>query len=136
VASQFPEPVAWIPVLSGTGLTQSSNPATGTYMKYGRMVVVDVNVPFSNVTNFGTGQYSLTLPFPSARHTDIFGGTLHDVSANDFYTIKGHADEGESKTTLWYLSGATKDEIFKYNTPVILNTTDFFHMSFIYEATE
>jgi hypothetical protein len=132
----FPEPVSWTPVLSGTGFTQSSNIATGTYMKYGKMVVVDLNVPFTNVTNFGTGQYNITIPFPSARHTDIFGGTLHDTSTTSFYTLKGHVDEGQSSVSLWFLSGAAKDEVFDHNSPIILSTTDLFHMSFIYEASE
>lgn len=132
----FPDPVDWTPVVSATGFSQTSNPATGHYFKYGKMVVVNMNVPFSNVTNFGTGQYSVNLPFPAAHHMDIFGGTIHDTSTNSFYTVKGHANEGASQITLWYLSIVTKDAEFDHNSPFELDTTDLFHMNFIYETTE
>lgn len=135
VANVFPSPVAWTPLLSAIGFAQTSNPATGEYMKYGRMVVANLNVPFSNVANFGTGQYSINLPFPVAKHTDVFGGTLHDTDTNSFYTIKGHANAGESTMTLWYLSIVTKDAEFDSNSPFMLDTTDLFHMNFIYETT-
>jgi hypothetical protein len=133
-ALTFPDPVAWTPVLSATNFAQTSNPATGDYMKYGRMVVTTLNVPFSNVTNFGTGQYSINLPFPAVRHSDMFGGTLHDTNTNSFYTIKGHVNAGESTMTLWYLSVVTKDAEFDNNSPFLLDTSDLFHMSFIYET--
>ncbi len=130
----FPEPVEWTPVLSNNGFVQSSNISHGHYYKYGRMTVVNLNVPFSNVTNFGTGQYSLTLPFAAATHMDIFGGTLHDTSTNSFYTIKGHVEANSNVMTLWYLSVVTKDAEFDHNSPFELDTTDLFHMNFIYET--
>ena len=130
----FPDPEAWTPVLSATGFSQTSNPATGNYMRYGKMVVANLTVPFSNVTNFGTGQYSVTLPFAAAKHTDIWAGTLHNTSSNDFYSIKGHINAGESTMTLWYIAGDSKDERFDYNSPIILGTDDLFHMNFIYET--
>jgi hypothetical protein len=130
----FPEPVEWTPVLSNNGFVQSSNISHGHYYKYGRMTVVNLNVPFANVTNFGTGQYSLTLPFAAATHMDIFGGTLHDTSTNSFYTIKGHVEANSNVMTLWYLSVVTKDAEFDHNSPFELDTTDLLHMNFIYET--
>ena len=134
-SASFPEPVAWTPVLSGAGFSQTSNPATGDYMKYGRMVVANLTVPFANATDLGSGQYSITLPFPASKHTDVWAGTLHNTSSNDFYSIKGHVDAGESVMTLWYISGDSKDQPFDFNSPIILNTEDLFHMNFIYETT-
>jgi len=130
----FPEPTAWTPVLSGTGFSQTSNPATGTYMQYGKMVVVYLNVPFANTTSFGTGPYSVSLPFPSAHHTDIWGGTIHNTSSEDFYSLKGHLDAGDSVMELWAMASTLKDEPFKFNYPISLQTEDSFHMSFIYES--
>lgn len=135
--SVFPEPVSWTPVVSGTGFVQSSNPATGDYMKYGRMVVVNLLVPFTNVVDFGTGQYSVTLPFTANHHTDVFAGSIHNTGPSvDHYSLKGHMSEGSNLMTLWYISGASKDEPFDHNSPITLNTTDLFHMSFIYETSE
>ncbi len=135
-ALSFPEPVAWTPVLSATNFAQSSNPATGHYMKYGKMVVCRLNVPFSNVTNFGTGLYSINLPFPVSHHMTIDSGTLHDVDTNSFYSLRGHVENaGQSFMTLWYQSLVTKDAEFDFNSPFLLSTADYFHFDFIYETT-
>jgi hypothetical protein len=133
-AGEFPSPVSWTPVLSATGFAQASNPATGTYMQYGKMAVVYLNVPLTNVTSFGTGQYSIDLPFASAHHTDIWGGTLHNTSSQDYFSLKGHIDAGSSTMNLWAIASTLKDETFKYNYPISLATEDLFHMSFIYET--
>ena len=133
----FPSAVSWTPVLSGTGFAQTSNPATGTYLKYGSMVVVNLFVPFTNVTDFGTGQYSITLPFPALAHMDVFAGSIHNTGpTTDHYSLKGHLGAGSTTMSLWYVSGSSKDEPFKYNAPINLNTTDLFHMHFIYEIQE
>jgi hypothetical protein len=133
-AMSFPNPVSYTPIWSGTGLTQSSNLATGSYFDYGRMVVVQITVPMTNVTNFGTGGYSVTLPKPSATHTDGWGGTIHDTSTGNFYSIKAHLEVGSNVATLWYISGAGQDEVFDYNSPFNLATNDLFHINFIYDA--
>lgn len=132
----FPEPTSWTPVLSGTGFTQTSNPATGTYMRYGRMIVVNLLIPFGEVTNFGTGQYSVTLPFAASFHQDVVAGSLHNTNASAHYTVKGHLSAGSNVMTIWYISGASRDEPFDSNSPISLDTTDLFHMSFIYETDE
>jgi hypothetical protein len=133
-AAQFPNSINWTPVLSGTGFSQSSNAATGTYTRFGNLVFTNLNVPFSSATSFGTGQYSVTLPFASAKHTDIIGGSLHDTSTGRFYTIKGHLDENTLTMSIWYISGTGLDDGLDYNSPFLLDTTDLFHMSFTYEA--
>lgn len=136
-ALTFPEPVDWTPVLSATNFAQTSNPATGHYMKYGKMVVCHLNVPLTNVTNFGTGIYSITLPFPVSHHMTVDHGTLHDVDTNSFYALRGHVENaGQSFMTLWYQSVVTKDAEFDNNSPILLTNQDFFHFDFIYETTE
>ena len=137
LAVTFPDPVAWTPELSSANsdFSQVSNPSTGTYMKYGKMVVVSLNISFANVINFGTGNYRINLPFPAANHMDLYAGTLHDTDTSSFYTIKGHIDSaGQQFATLWYQSLTTKDAEFDSNSPVVITNQDFFHMNFIYEA--
>ena len=137
IGDTFPSPVSWTPVLSATDFAQTSNPATGHYMKYGRMIVCHFSVPFTNVTNFGTGIYSINLPFPVSHHMTIGSGTLHDVDTDSFYALRGHVvNPGQSFMTLWYQSVVTKDAEFDHNSPVLLTTDDFFHFDFIYETTE
>jgi hypothetical protein len=124
---------SYSPVWSGTGLAFSGTPATGTYVKIGNLVQVQIDVNFTNVTNFGTGQYSVTLPFTSKYHTDVFGGSIHNTgSPTDHYSLKGHLLPTSSAMTLWYIAGSSQDQIFDHNSPITLNTTDKFHMSFSY----
>ena len=134
IQTSLPTPTSWTPVLTGTGFVQSSNPATGSYMHFGKLAVVNLSIPFSAVTNFGTGQYQINLPVAAAKHTDLWAGTLHNTSSSDFYSIKGHVDAESSTMTLWAIASTLKDEPFKYNYPIVLDTTDLFHMSFIYET--
>lgn len=134
----LPSQTEWTPeVASQDGnFVQSSNPATGTYVSNGTMLFVYMNVPFANVTNFGTGQYQVELPFPSANHTDIWGGTLHNTSSEDYYSLKGHIDAGSSTMKLWAIASTLKDETFRYNYPISLSTEDLFHMSFNYQVAQ
>lgn len=122
------------PVWSGTGLTFTETPATGSYIKIGNFVIVQIDVVFTTVTNFGTGQYSLTIPFASKYHTDVYGGSIHDVTNQgvDHYSIKGHLLPSSTSLTIWNLASSAKDEPFDHNSPFNLSTNDKFHMSFSY----
>lgn len=122
------------PVWSGNGLEYTGTPATGFYVKVGKVVTVQINVSFANVTNFGTGQYSLTLPFDSKYHTDVFAGSVHKIqpSITEHYSLKGHLSANSSVMTLWDISGSGKDEPFDHNSPFILTTSEIFHMCLTY----
>ena len=87
------------PVWSGTDLTFTGTPAIGSYIKVGNFVIVQLEVNFTNVSNFGTGQYFLTLPFNSKYHTDVYGGSIHKITNQgiDHYSI--------GSTLLWDPSG-------------------------------
>lgn len=124
---------SYSPVWSGTGLTFTGTPVTGSYIKIGNLVTVQIDVLFNTVTNFGTGQYSLTLPFSSKYHTDVYGGSIHDVNATvDHYSIKGHLSPTSSNFTIWNIKSNSSDEPFDHNSPFVLTTNDKFHMSFSY----
>jgi hypothetical protein len=125
---------SYSPVWSGTGLAFTGTPATGTYVKIGNLIQVQISVDFDNVSNFGTGQYSLTLPFPSKYHTDVYGGSIHDVvnQGVDHYSLKGHLSDNSSTFTIWNIKSSAADEPFDYNSPINLTTADLFHMSFSY----
>lgn len=122
------------PVWSGTGLAYTGTPATGAYIKIGNLVTVQIDVLFTTVTNFGSGQYSLTLPFPSKYHTDVYGGSIHDVvnQGIDHYSLKGHLTPSSTGITIWNIGSSAKDEPFDYNSPFNLSVADKFHMSFSY----
>ena len=122
------------PVWSGTGLAYTNTPATGSYIKIGNLVTVQIDVLFTTVTNFGTGQYSLTLPFASKYHTDVYGGSVHKTTNQgiDHYSLKGHLVPTSSTFTVWAIGSSASDQPFNNNTPVGMDTDDKFHMSFSY----
>lgn len=124
----------YAPVWSGTGLVYTGTPATGTYIKIGNLITVQIDVVFTNVSNFGTGQYSLTIPIASKYHTDVYGGSVHDVvnQGVDHFSIKGHLTDSSTSMTIWSIGSSAKDEPFDHNSPFNLTTTDKFHMSFSY----
>lgn len=126
--------VSYNPIWSATDLTFTGTPATGSYIKIGNLVTVQIDVAFTTVTNFGTGQYSLTLPFPSKYHTDVYGGSVHDVvnQGIDHYSLKGHLVPGGGVVTIWDMASAAKDEPMDHNSPFPLSQADRFHMSFSY----
>lgn len=121
-------------VWSGTGLTYTNSPVTASYIKIGNLVQVQIDVLLSSVSNFGTGAYSLTVPFASKYHTDVYGGSVHDVvnQGIDHYSIKGHLTPGSVTMTIWDMSSAAKDEPMDANSPFNLSQADRFHMSFSY----
>lgn len=124
----------YTPVWSGTGLVFTGIPATGSYIKIGNIVLVQVEVNFTNVSNFGSGQYYLTLPFNSKYHTDVYGGSIHKITnqGTDHYSIKGHLSDGSNTFSIWVVGSNALDGPFNHNTPVNLDSDDKFHMSFSY----
>jgi hypothetical protein len=122
------------PVWSATGLTFTGTPATGSYIKIGNLIQVQIDVSFATVTNFGSGQYSLTIPFASKYHTDVYGGSIHDIvnQGIDHYSLKGHLTPGSITMTIWDMASAAKDEPMDNNSPFPLDQADRFHMSFSY----
>lgn len=121
-------------VWSGTGLTYTNTPTTASYIKIGNWVMVQIDVAFTNVSNFGSGQYSLTIPFASKYHTDVFGGSIHKITNQgiDHYSIKGHLSDGSSTFTIWAIGSNAADQAFDHDSPVNIDTDDRFHMSFSY----
>lgn len=132
----FPDPVTFTPVWSGTGLVNSGG-VTGDYTQFGRQIFVNLNVDFAGVTNFGTGQYSITLPFTAAKHQDVFAGSVHNANGTtEHWSLKGHLSAGSNVMTLWYLKALGNrmiDDPFTSQNPFVLATTDEFHLAFNYE---
>jgi hypothetical protein len=124
---------AWTPVVSGTGFAQSSNPATGTYVEMGKLCYVTMQIPFSNVSDFGSAQLSVTLPFTTARHADVWAGSLHATQAGEFYSVKGHYEANANAMSLWHISLSQKDQSVQQGSPITFQTDDLIHLSFLYE---
>ena len=122
------------PIWSATELSYTGTPATGSYVKVGKVVSVQIEVNFTNVSDFGSGQYYLTLPINSAYHTDVYGGSIHKVvnQGIDHYSIKGHLSDGSNQFSIWAVNSSSLDEPFDFNSPVGIDQDDKFHMNFSY----
>ena len=132
-----PIPVAFTPTGGGTGVTVSGDAFFGRYTLIGNLCYFSYQVVFTNITNFGTGQYYMDLPFKTLKPLLIRGGCLHDVSASTQYHITGHAVAGVTTMNLYYsdkVASAVQDVAFKQGSPITLTTTDTFHIEGIYEA--
>jgi hypothetical protein len=120
---------------TGTGLTFTGTPVDASYARAGAMVSFRIRVFFTDVTNVGTGQYQLTLPFsPTGSQTAVFTGALIDNDGE--HIIYGRAEEGSPFVTLWY--GGTNG-VFTALTgaaPLALDTAAVLYLSGTYITTD
>lgn len=120
---------------TGTQPEWSSNPFTSRYVRVGKFITFFHFVDFSVITNFGTGQYFLTLPFAPRDEITFRAGSIYDGSEDIEYQISGHCLAGENTMYLYTtdISGqALYDYRFDFETPVVLDTSDHFHISGTY----
>lgn len=110
---------------------------SGSYTRIGNLVHFAYMVDFDNITSFGTGQYTMELPY-AAEHPYIFrDACLHDASASRQYQLSGHVAEGETTVYLFTTDRAGNriyDFPFEQGEPVTLDTTDNFHIAGTYES--
>lgn len=121
---------------SGTQPTWTANIFDASFNRFGNMVHFCIFVNFATITNFGTGQYYVTLPYPARVAYQFRDGCLHDVSSGNEFFISGHVNAGSD---LLYLNTADKvgstiqDLDFTSTSPVTLTTADRFHIAGTYE---
>ena len=125
--------VSYTPTWSGTGLAFTGTPAVGQYSRVGKMITFYILVSCTNVTNFGTGNYSLTLPagLPSQMHAVIPGG-LHDTSSNNHLNLLGDLEPASTSIQLYYPTSNGVNDRFDHNSPITLATADYFYISGTY----
>ena len=124
------------PLFTDASGTTTGAVATGSYtMISPKICFFRVYVDFASCTNFGTGQYQISLPFPSIETMRQAGGTLHQVTGNSLYHIAGVTDIVASNTIhKLYYSGSTTDLNWKFNTPVGATTiTSHFDLTGVYQ---
>jgi hypothetical protein len=112
-----PVAVRYTSAFTATGLTFTGTGVTAPgynsyYVKTGALVTFYVEVSCATVTNFGTGQYALSLPFLPAQGGNHFQGWIWrdpSIPADDENHIILNADTvGVTKTLdLHFLVGAT-----------------------------
>ena len=118
---------------SGTQPTFSGAPLfSGKYMKIDSLVHFEIQVDFSNILTFGTGQYYVELPFVACCAYQLRDGCVHDDSTGRQYSIGGHVHANSKVLELNYIGSNGRDEAFEYNQPFVLTTDDNFHIAGTY----
>ena len=124
---------------TGNVVSISNGTQTGNYTKTGKICYFRVYVQFGNSSYAdGTGQYQITLPFPSVATISVRGGTLHNTNTASIYHISGILDVAANSTVMpLYYTGSTTDLAWKNTTPVswMSGNTTHFDISGVYETT-
>jgi len=117
---------------SGDAPSWTSEPAAGSYVKLGNLVFFDIEVSLATISDFGSGNYTLTLPFASDSEFTVRSGGIHRGGSKDnHYNLLGEMTAGSSVMELKYASG-TQDKAFDHNSPYSLTTAGEFHISGVY----
>jgi len=114
-------------VISGTEPIGES--ITSSYIKFGKLLFITINVDFSSVSDFGTNQYTLTLPFASKYDMILSSGHIHTEAKDDNYGIHAELQAGSITAQLVYTANGGKDEPFSSIKPKTLTISDHFHIS-------
>jgi hypothetical protein len=112
---------------------------TGSYTRWGNMCHFQLDVDMDNITNFGTGQYYMDLPFIADFNYQFADGCLHDISTSRDYPIFGHVVAGEKRMYLKSIDaqGNTAYNIpFTSTVPFTLAAADNFHIAGTYEIRQ
>jgi hypothetical protein len=104
----------------------------GSYVKDGKFVHFQIYVSTTGITNFGSGQYSLTLPFAPVADYVFRDAGIHDTSTGKHYSFAADAEPGTAAMTLWYSGGSGLDDAFLHNKPITLAAGDYFYISGTY----
>lgn len=130
-------------VVGGTTGTQptftGASPFTGSYTLIGNLCHFQLDVDMDNITNFGTGEYYLDLPFTTSHPYQFRDGCLHDISTGRQYAISGHVAKNEKRLYLFTTDQQGNrlfDAAFTHNVPVTLSTADNFHIAGTYEIRQ
>jgi hypothetical protein len=123
--------------LDATGLAYTNNPVSqANYVKLGPMCFVRIRVDNTHITNFGTGAYTLTLPFTAIEHMGVFGGMFHDISTGKRHMIMGQVEQGSNILYLYTLDNQVEMTEIDQNTPVTQTVADYWHLEGWYETED
>jgi len=107
--------------------TTAGATTTGFYTLHGDLCYFRINIDFSTCTNFGTGQYQVTLPYKSIGTMTQRSGTLHQVTGDLKYHIAGILDleshtSNPGDTLYLYYSRGDTDLAYTRTTPASATT--------------
>ena len=103
-------------------MVYTGNPCDLDVQRIGKMITANALIQFTNVTNFGTGQYYIDLPgsIPNRAHDLQAGGYL--VKAGVYYTVFGTLAATDNKMYLWHPTSNGGSDIVSHNKPTTMTT--------------
>ena len=119
--------------IGGTPPVFDPDDIIGTYNRIGNLVHFVVTVDFDGITDFGTGQYYITLPYAPTTDYLFSSGHLYDYSTGNSYIMVGMVDANSDVLKLFYLGSNSQLAAFEHNAPKTLTIDDHFDISGTYE---
>ncbi len=144
--------VRWSPIFQATGLTFTGSGATyptydSYYVKYGQLVTFNIAINLSTVTNFGTGQFKVDLPFApiatAANHFSAWAWVNPALPPDD---LNGHVQmvadhlSGSQTLDMHWLQAATSnpkpviETLLTQGSPVTFTTASRMYINGTYIA--
>ncbi len=128
-----PTVITYTPIWSslGTPPTYGAGTMAGKYSLYGNWVFFDIQATLTNVTDFGSGQYTVTLPFTAHSFISQRNAGLHEGS--NHYSVMLDSNASLAGVAKMYYNGSNgQDQPMTSNQPHNLVTTDLWYASGVY----
>lgn len=108
---------------ANNNMVYTGNPVDIDVQRIGKMITANALITFTNVTNFGTGQYYFNLPssIPPRAHDLAASGFITQGGAA--YSVFGTLAKTDTKMYLWHPTSNGGSDTVTYNKPVVFNTT-------------
>jgi hypothetical protein len=108
---------------ANNNMTYTGNPVLIEVQRIGKMITANALITFTNVTNFGTGQYYFNLPagIPNRAHDLVASGFVQD--GGTIYTCFGTLAATANRMYLWVPTSNGGSDALDHNTPAVLDTT-------------
>jgi hypothetical protein len=108
---------------ANNNMVYTGNPVDLDVQRIGKMITVNALITFTNVTNFGTGQYYFNLPssIPARAHDLAASGFI--TQGGNTYSVFGTLGKTATQMYLWHPTSNGGSDIVTHNKPVVLNTT-------------
>ena len=108
---------------ANSNMVYTGNPVLIEVQRIGKMITANALIEFTNVTNFGTGQYYFDLPagIPNRAHDLVASGWVQD--GGTAYTCFGALEATDNKMYLWVPTSNGGSSELDYNSPAVLDTT-------------
>jgi len=145
-----PTAVRWSPTFQATGLTFTGTNSTyptynSYYVKIGQLVTFNIKIQMTTVTNFGTGQFKVDLPFiPIASAANHFSAWAWVDPSQPADELNGHVQmvadhiSGSQTLDLHWLKETTAspkpliESLLTQGTPVTFTTASIFYVNGTY----